>query len=42
MKHSISARNVIMGTVGLTVLSALSGCQGNQEESESAKADTQN
>lgn len=42
MKHSISARNVIMGTVGLTVLSALSGCQSNQEESESAKADTQN
>lgn len=42
MKHSISARNVIMGTVGLSVLSALSGCQSNQEESESAKADTQN
>ena len=39
MKHSISARHVIMGTVGLTVLSALSGCQNNQEES---KADTQN
>ena len=39
MKHSISARNVIMGTVGITVLSALSGCQSNQEES---KADTQN
>lgn len=42
MKHSISARNVIMGTVGLTVLSALNGCQSNQEESEAAKADTQN
>lgn len=42
MKHSISARNVIMGTVGLTVLSALSGCQSNQEESGSSKAATQN
>lgn len=42
MKHNISARNVIMGTVGLGVLAALSGCQSNQEESEAAKADTQN
>lgn len=34
MKHSISARNVIMGTAGLAVLSALSGCQSSQEEQQ--------
>lgn len=38
MKHSISARNVIMGTTGLAVLSALSGCQSSQEESQNAEA----
>lgn len=37
MKHSISARNVIMGTTGLAVLSALSGCQSSQEESQNAE-----
>lgn len=42
MKHSISAREVIMGTAGLAVLSALSGCQNNQEASEAAKAEGQN
>lgn len=38
MKHSISARNVLMGTTGLAVLSALSGCQSSQEESQNAEA----
>ncbi len=42
MKHSISARNVIMGTVGLTVLSALSGCQSNQEEQSTQQDVAQN
>lgn len=38
MKHSISARNVIMGSAGLAVLSALSGCQSSQEETKNAEA----
>ncbi|MDP1784567.1 MAG: hypothetical protein Q8K81_03960 [Sulfuricurvum sp.] len=38
MKHSISARNVIMGSAGLAVLSALSGCQSSQEETQNAEA----
>lgn len=42
MKHSISARNVIMGTVGLTVLSTLSGCQSNQEEQSTQQDVAQN
>jgi hypothetical protein len=42
MKHSISARNVIMGTAGLAVISALSGCQSNQEESGATKSEGQN
>lgn len=32
MKHSLSARNIMMGATGLAVLSALSGCQSAQEE----------
>jgi outer membrane lipoprotein SlyB len=42
MKHIISAKQVIMGTTGLAVLSALSGCQNNQESSEASKTETQN
>ena len=42
MKHSISAKHVIMGTAGLAVLSALSGCQSNQEESGASKEEAQN
>lgn len=38
MKHSISARNVIMGTTGLAVLTALSGCQSAQEEQKETEA----
>ena len=38
MKHTISAQNVIMGTVGIAVLSALSGCQSSQNEQEQAPA----
>lgn len=38
MKHIISANQVIMGTAGLAVLSALSGCQSSQEESQNAEA----
>lgn len=34
MKHIINAKHVIMGTTGLAVLSALSGCQGSQEQEE--------
>ncbi|MGZ5208524.1 MAG: hypothetical protein ACXWB0_05840 [Sulfuricurvum sp.] len=32
MKHSLSARNIMMGATGLAVLSALSGCQNTQKE----------
>ena len=32
MKHSFSARNIMMGTTGLAVLSALAGCQSPPEE----------
>lgn len=32
MKHILSARNIMMGTAGLAVLSALSGCQSAPEE----------
>lgn len=42
MKHSISARHVIMGTAGLAVLSALSGCQNNKQEESTSKAENQN
>lgn len=38
MKHIISAKQVIMGTAGLAVLSALSGCQSSQEENQNAEA----
>lgn len=38
MKHIVSAKQVIMGTAGLAVLSALSGCQSSQEESQNAEA----
>ena len=42
MKHSISARQVIMGTAGLAVLSALSGCQNNKQEESASEAKNQN
>ncbi|MDD5211741.1 MAG: hypothetical protein PHV62_04955 [Sulfuricurvum sp.] len=42
MKHSISARQVIMGTAGLAVLSALSGCQNNKQEESATQAENQN
>lgn len=42
MKHTISAKNVIMGTAGLAVLSALSGCQSSQEESGASQEEAQN
>lgn len=32
MKHIVSAKNIMLGATGLAVLSALSGCQSNQEE----------
>jgi hypothetical protein len=32
MKHIVSAKNILLGATGLAVLSALSGCQSNQEE----------
>lgn len=38
MKHSISARQVIMGTTGLAVLTALSGCQSSQDETKNEEA----
>lgn len=42
MKHSISVRHVIMGTAGLAVLSALSGCQNTKQEESAQKAENQN
>lgn len=41
MKNIITAKTIMLGTVGLSVLSALSGCQSNQEES-TQQVDTQN
>lgn len=34
MKHIVSAQNLLLGTAGLAVISALSGCQGTQEQKE--------
>ncbi len=31
MKHILSAKNIMLGTAGLAVLTALSGCQNSQE-----------
>lgn len=41
MKNIMTAKTIMLGTMGVTVLSALSGCQSNQEES-TQQADTQN
>ncbi|MDD5161209.1 MAG: hypothetical protein PHI47_14245 [Sulfuricurvum sp.] len=37
MKHFASAKHIMMGTMGLVVLSALSGCQSAPEESQSTQ-----
>lgn len=37
MKHFTSANTVMMGTMGLVVLTALSGCQSAQEEEQSSQ-----
>jgi orotate phosphoribosyltransferase len=37
MKHFASAKHVMMGTMGLVVLSALSGCQSAPEEKQSTQ-----
>ena len=43
MKHFTSAKHIMMGTMGLVVLSALSGCQSAPEEQAStAQAEGQN
>lgn len=36
MKHIVNAKNIIMGTVGISVLAALSGCQSAPEEKAEA------
>jgi len=38
MKHFISAKHIMVGTMGIAVLSALSGCQSSQEQ----QAESQN
>lgn len=42
MKHFISAKHIMVGTVGLAVLSALSGCQSAPEEKPAEQAEGQN
>jgi len=42
MKHIISAKHVMMGTMGLVVLSALSGCQSSQDHENTQQAEGQN
>lgn len=42
MKHFASAKHIMVGTMGLVVLSALSGCQSSQEQGSSQQAEGQN
>jgi len=42
MKHFISAKQIMVGTMGLAVLSALSGCQSAPEEKPAEQAEGQN
>lgn len=42
MKHFISAKHIMVGTMGLVVLSALSGCQSAPEEKPAEQAEGQN
>lgn len=38
MKHILSAKNIMLGSVGIAVLSALSGCQNSAPEEQAAEA----
>jgi hypothetical protein len=42
MKHFTSAKHIMMGTMGIVVLSALSGCQSAPEEQASGQTEGQN
>lgn len=42
MKHFASAKHIMMGTMGLVVLSALNGCQSSQEQEGAQQAEGQN
>jgi hypothetical protein len=42
MKHIVSAKNIILGTTGIAVLTALSGCQGAPQEEQAAQEEGQN
>jgi len=42
MKHFISAKQIMVGTMGLAVLSALGGCQSAPEEKPAEQAEGQN
>lgn len=42
MKHFISAKHIMMGTMGIVVLSALSGCQSAPEEQSAGQTEGQN
>lgn len=42
MKHFTSAKHIMMGTMGLVVLSALSGCQSAPEEQSAGQTEGQN
>jgi hypothetical protein len=42
MKHFTSAKHIMVGTMGLVVLSALNGCQSSQEQATAQQAEGQN
>lgn len=42
MKHIVSAKNILLGSTGLAVLTALSGCQSAPQEESAAQAQGQN
>ena len=42
MKHIFNAKTAVMGSFGLVVMSALSGCQGTQEEAQTQQSEAQN
>lgn len=42
MNHIVTPKTVFMGTMGLVVMSALSGCQGTQEQEQAQQAEGTN
>jgi len=42
MKHIVSAKNILLGSTGIAILAALSGCQGAPQEESSAQEEGKN